>query len=119
MKKLRVMILEDDNALALALAELIEVFGHEIVAVEASESGAIAAAALTKPDLMIVDDQLLSGSGVDAVAVITRAGHVPHFFITGDARSLRMLAPEAIILQKPYFDGDLVRAIALAVGISA
>lgn len=119
MKKLRVMIMEDDNVLASALAELIEVLGHEIVAVEASESAAIASAAFAKPDLMIVDAQLVEGSGVNAVDAITRAGPVPHFFITGDARSLRMLKPEAIILQKPYFDSDLIRAIALAVGTSA
>jgi len=119
MKRLRVMIMEDDNALASALAELLEVLGHEIVAIEASESEAIASAALAKPDLMIVDANLVSGSGVDAVDAITRAGPVPHFFITGDVRSLRIRKPEAIILQKPYLDSDLLRAIASAVGSTA
>ncbi|MCW2286724.1 CheY-like chemotaxis protein [Rhodoblastus acidophilus] len=118
MKNLRVMIIEDDNALASALAELIEILGHEVVAMEACESGAIASATLAKPDLMIVDAHLVSGSGVAAVDAITRVGPVPHFFITGDMRSLRTLKPEAIILQKPYFDSDLIRAIALAVGRS-
>ncbi len=111
MNKLRVMIVEDDRSIAGLLAELIEAFGHEVCAIESSESGAVAAAATSKPDLMIVDAHLREGSGIGAVETITRSGHVPHIFVTGDATKIRMLKPVATVLQKPYFELDLILAI--------
>ena len=45
MARIRVMIVEDDKTIAGLLAELIEAFGHEVCAIESSESGAVAAAA--------------------------------------------------------------------------
>ncbi len=111
MKKLSVMIVEDDRLIADLLTELIEAFGHKICAIESSESGAVAAAGRLKPDLMIVDVHLRNGSGISAVETITRAVHVPHIYVTGDAGAVRRLKPGATVLQKPYFELDLVLAI--------
>jgi CheY-like chemotaxis protein len=111
MKKLRVMIVEDDSVIACLLAELIEALGHEVCAIESSESGAVAAARRSKPDLMIVDAHLRNGSGIGAVETITDIGHVPHIFVTGDAKTVRTLKPDATVIQKPYFELDLVLAI--------
>jgi CheY-like chemotaxis protein len=119
MKKLRVMIVEDDQSIAGLLAELIEAFGHEVCAIESSESGAVAAAGRSKPDLMIVDAQLRDGSGVSAVETITRSAHVPHIYVTGDASAVRTLKPVATVLQKPYFELDLVLAIQSALKATA
>jgi len=114
MKKLRVMIVEDDSLIADLLAELIEAFGHEICAIESTEGGAVAAAGQFKPDLMIVDAHLRQGSGIGAVETISRSGHVPHIFVTGDASAVRTLKPAATILQKPYFELELILAIKAA-----
>jgi CheY-like chemotaxis protein len=115
MKKLRVMVVEDDYLMASLLAELIEAFGHEVCAIESSESGSVAAAARLKPDLMLVDARLQEGSGIGAVETILRSGFIPHIFVAGDAAMVRALKPLAITLQKPYFETELLRAIQAAV----
>jgi two-component system, response regulator PdtaR len=111
MKKLRVMIVEDDGVIASLLGELMEALGHEVCAIASSESGAVAAAHRSKPDLMIVDAHLQDGSGIGAVDTITGIGPVPHIFVTGDAKTVRSLKPNATVMQKPYFELDLVLAI--------
>jgi CheY-like chemotaxis protein len=111
MEKLRVMIVEDDEMIASLLGELIEALGHEVCAIESSESGAVAAARRFKPDLMIVDAHLRDGSGIGAVEAITGVDPVPHIYVTGDAKTVRILKPDATVLQKPYFELDLVLAI--------
>jgi CheY-like chemotaxis protein len=114
MNKLRVMIVEDNALIATLLAELIEALGHRVCAIEASERGAVAAAGREKPNLIIVDAHLQEGCGLKAVETITSFGPVPHIFVTGDAHSVRTLRPDATVLQKPYFEPDLVLAIQAA-----
>jgi CheY-like chemotaxis protein len=111
MKKLRVMIVEDDALIAGLLGELIEALGHRVCAIESSERGAVAAARRSRPDLMIVDAHLQDGTGIGAVEAITGADPLPHIYVTGDAKTIRMLKPDATVLQKPYFELDLVVAI--------
>lgn len=119
MKKLRVMIVEDNRVIAGLLAELIEAIGHEVCGIESSESGSVAGACRLKPDLMIVDAHLLDGSGISAVETITRDCFIPHIFVSGDASAVRLLKPKATVLQKPYFETDLLLAITSALGTAA
>ena len=118
MKALRVMIVEDDALVAILLAEFLVEMGHEVCATEATQTGAVAAAARTKPDLMIVDARLSQGSGVSAMAEILQSGFVPHIFVSGDTLSGQSISLAAVVIQKPYFEPDIVRAIgrALAAG---
>ena len=111
MKTLRILLVEDENIIAVLLADILAEMGHEVCAIEATEAGAVAAAARTRPDLMIVDERLVEGSGVSAVREILLSRFVPHIFVSGDLLSDRSIGPEAVVIQKPYFDGDLVRAI--------
>jgi CheY-like chemotaxis protein len=116
MKKLRVMIVEDNRIIAGLLAELIEAIGHEVCGIESSESGSVAGACRLRPHLMIVDVHLQDGSGIGAVEVITREFNIPHIFVSGDASAVRLLKPNATVLQKPYFEVDLLLAIKSALG---
>jgi DNA-binding response OmpR family regulator len=85
--------------------------GYDVCAVEATEAGAVAAAARCNPDLMIVEARLRDGSGVSAVEEILRAGWVPHVFVSGETSSVHALSPGAIVIQKPFRDIDLDHAI--------
>jgi CheY-like chemotaxis protein len=116
MKKLRVLIVEDNRVIADLLAELIEAIGHKVCGIESGERAAVAEACRLKPDLMIVDAHLQDGSGIGAVEAITRDCHIPHIFVSGDASRVRLLKPEATVLQKPYFELDLLLAIKSALG---
>jgi CheY-like chemotaxis protein len=114
MISLRVLIIEDDALIAMLLADTVIGLGHRVCAIEATEANAVAAAARFQPDMMIVDAGLSEGNGVSAVTTILRAGFIPHIFVTGDPVEVKALMPGAVVLQKPFFEPELVRAIALA-----
>jgi CheY-like chemotaxis protein len=116
MKKLRVMLVEDDALIAELLAEMIVGFGHEVCAIEAGERDAVAAAAREKPDIMIIDAKLREGSGVGAIETILAFGPMPHILVSGDVTRVRILRPHATVLQKPYFEVDLILAMQKALG---
>jgi len=111
MKALRILVVEDDAMIGMLLAEMLLEMGHDVCAVEATEAGAVTAAARFIPDLMIVDVQLGDGSGVSAVEEILRTGFVPHIFASGDNSRIRALRPDAVAILKPFRESDLVRAI--------
>ncbi|MDW5317499.1 response regulator [Rhizobium sp. PL01] len=114
MKKLRIILVEDEPLISIYFAELLEEMGNEVSAIETTESAAVAAAARLKPDLMIVDVHLIEGNGIAAVARILKDGFVPHIFTTGDRLVKGEVGPDAIILQKPFLDSALTKAIEAA-----
>jgi len=111
MKALRILLIEDDAMIGMLIAEMLSEMGHDVCAVEATEAEAVTAAARYLPDLMIVDAQLRDGNGVSAVEEILRTGFVPHVFASGDTSSIQALRPDAVVIQKPFRESDLVRAM--------
>lgn len=116
---LRVLVIEDDAMIASLLAETVEGLGHSVCAIATTEAEAVMQARTSQPDLMIVDAGLSDGNGVTAVEAILRARFVPHLFVTGNGRQVRALHPEAVILEKPFFVPELIRAIEQALLVSA
>ncbi len=116
MPALRVLLVEDEAIVAMLFADLLVAMGHEVCAIEATEAGAVTAAVRCRPDLMIVDVHLMDGNGASAVAAILRAGFVPHVFVSGDPLSAQPFSPGSVVLQKPFRESDLVRAIESALG---
>ena len=115
MRALRVLIIEDETFIALLLAEVLAEMGHEVCASEQTETGAVAAAARYHPELIIADVRLCEGSGINAVRAILSAGFVPHIFVSGDVLDQKLLHPAACVLQKPFQETQLVRAIERAI----
>ncbi|MEO6214818.1 MAG: response regulator [Sphingomonas sp.] len=111
MTALRILVAEDDAMIAMFLSELLEMLGHNVCAVTDTEAATVAAALLHRPDLMIVDEGLRNGSGIDAVQNIEMTLAVPHIFATGDCYRVLRAEPNAIVLQKPFNSAALVRAI--------
>jgi CheY-like chemotaxis protein len=111
MKDPRVLVVEDEPTIALLLAELLTGLGWDVCAIETCEAGAVKAAAELNPDLMIVDGQLGAGCGVAAVTEILKNGFVPHLFVSGDHRRIKSMLPGSIVIQKPFFELDLARAM--------
>jgi len=119
MKALRVLVVEDEILIGMLLADTLGAMGYEVCAIEATETGAVAAAARCKPGLMIVDARLRDGSGVSAVEEILRTGWVPHVFISGETSTIQALRPGSIVIRKPFRDMDLHGAIQRALAASA
>ncbi|PZW40808.1 CheY-like chemotaxis protein [Humitalea rosea] len=111
MKALRVLVMEDEVLIGLLFAEILKELGHDVYAIESTEAGGIAAAARIRPELVIADGRLGKGSGIAAVEEILRGGFVPHVFVSGDVPSIKAQHPHAIVLQKPFQEPDLIRAI--------
>ena len=119
MKALRVLVVEDDVLIGTLFADALAAMGYDVCAIEATETDAVAAAVRYKPDLMIVDARLREGSGVSAVEEILRTGWIPHVFVSGETSRIHALRPGAIVIQKPFRDVDLNRAIQRALDAPA
>jgi DNA-binding response OmpR family regulator len=111
MMVLRILVVEDDVLIGVLLGEMLESMGYEVCSIEATEAGAVSAAAKLRPGLMIVDVGLGEGSGIRAVDEILLAGPTPHLFTSGDAKRVRAQRPDAIVMQKPFREAELGRAI--------
>ena len=118
-KPLRILVVEDDALIGVLLGELLVEMGHEVCAIEVDEAGAVAAAALHKPDLMIVDATLEKGSGIRAVDTINLVGSIRHLFTSGDTLRVKLLRPDAVVVQKPFVEIELARAIARTMAAQA
>jgi len=112
-----VLVIEDNGLIAMMLAEMLAGMGHDVCATAATEADAVTAASRFKPNLMIVDEGLGRGSGVSAVEQIERAGGpLARVFMSGDAGRVRERIPGAVVVQKPFRQAQLVKAIELALG---
>lgn len=111
MKAFDILIVEDDIMIGKLLAEVLEGMGHSVCAIEATEIGAVIAAHRCRPDLMIVDVWLGDGNGVAAVEEIRRTKFIPHVIVSADLSKVRNLRPDAVVLQKPFRELDLERAM--------
>jgi CheY-like chemotaxis protein len=112
MSPLSILVVEDNVLIGLLLAEMLAGLGHETAEIQTTEEGAVAAVVRSRPDLMIVDVRLAHGSGVSAVERITQAGPIPIVFMSGLGP---LTVPSgAVVLKKPFFEADLIRAIARA-----
>jgi len=118
-KKLRVMIVEDEGLIAMLLSDVIEELGHEVCAIAAAEREAVSSAVREKPEIMIIDANLRDGSGLNAIETILASGPMPHILVSGDAASVRALRPQATVLQKPYLEIDIILAMRQALGATA
>ena len=115
MTPLRVLLVEDEPTIAMLLARVLRNQGHEVCAVATSEAGAIAAAALHHPQIILVDVRLRPGSGVAAMTAILQHGFVPHVFTSGTV--IDGLAPEVILLKKPFTEPELAVALQCAMAM--
>ena len=110
----RILIVEDEAIIGMLLSEVLAGMGHDVCEVVASEAEAITAAAKHLPDLLIVDAGLASGDGLSAVDAILATRFVPHVFTTGNALKVRLLRPDAVVLEKPFHEAELADAITSA-----
>lgn len=110
MNRLRVLLVEDDLLIGELLAELLSELGHDVCGLAQTEDDAVAAAARHGPDLILVDITLKQGDGLSAMRTIGQTSDARHVFMTGSGR--HQFPEGAVILQKPFCEPDLLRALA-------
>ena len=119
MKAFRILVVEDDTLVGVLVGRMLEEMGYDVCAIEATKADAVTAAAQYRPDLMIVDAWLDDGSGISAIEEILRTGFVPHVFMSGNISGVEALRPGAVLLQKPFREAELTRAIQRALDAAA
>ena len=109
----RVLLVDDDPAILRLLEVNFRMEGFDVDAVGHGEE-ALASAAATPPDVVILD---LMMPGMDGRQVFDRlraepsTASVPVVFLTARGRDDAMLVDGAIVVQKPFDTVDLVQTV--------
>ena len=97
-----VLVIEDEWLLAEYISEIVSEAGATSIETTDNQDGAVAAASVHKPDVIVSDVRLVSGTGPRAVQAIHAAyGAIPVIFITSSPDECKPCAPPGIVLGKP------------------
>jgi len=118
-KAKKILIVEDETAIAMDLQDIIEMNGYDVVGVAHSYDKAIELLAAKSPDLAMLDIALKGpGSGLDVARVINEKYKLPFIFLTSFADQATIkevvdLKPRGY-LTKPFKENDIAPALAVA-----
>ncbi len=109
----KVVIIEDEPAIALDLEHLVAGLGHVVVGPARTRSAAVEMVLAERPGLVLADIRLADGSsGLDAVNEILQGLGMPVIFITAYPESLLTgVRPEPTFLVSKPFRADTVSAL--------
>jgi CheY-like chemotaxis protein len=109
---LRVLVVEDENLLALLVEDMLAELGHEVVGPVACLSTALEMAQRHDVDIAILDLNI-NGRDTYPVAAALAARGIPFVFATGYSRErLREPYRNVPMLQKPFQQDDLQKVFA-------
>ena len=100
MKALRILLAEDDPAVAASVEQELRALGHEIVGEAATGKEAVSLAAQIEPDLVVMDIMMPDGDGIEAARQIAERSPTPVVFLSG------------------YFDEDLLEGVVASGGLA-
>ena len=113
-KKLRVLVVDDQPAVAEVVADTIQYAGHEIVGIARDGMDAVTRAKELQPDLVVMDISMPRMNGVEAMKVILMAKSAKRVLLmSGEYRSLGVTRDEmtrhgaAGFMEKPFNVGEL------------
>jgi CheY-like chemotaxis protein len=110
----RVLVVEDEGAIAMLIEDILEEFGCEVVASVARLAPACEMARTVMVDLAILDVNL-AGEQVFPVADILLSRHIPFLFSTGyGASGVPPKYSGRPVLHKPFSHIELQQKIAIA-----
>jgi response regulator NasT len=99
-KALRILLAEDEPAVAASVEQELRALGHEIVGEATTGKEAVSLAAQTEPDLVVMDIMMPDGDGIDAARQIAQRSPTPVVFLSG------------------YFDEDLLEGVVASGGLA-
>jgi AmiR/NasT family two-component response regulator len=115
---LRILLAEDEPAVAASVEEQLRALGHEIVGEAATGEEAVSLAAQTEPDVVVMDIVMPDGDGIEAARRIAEQSPTPVVFLSGhfDEELLEGVVASGGLayLLKPATSGQLQAALTLA-----
>ncbi|MGM0771405.1 MAG: response regulator [Halobacteriota archaeon] len=119
MKEANILVVEDENIVALSIKKKLELMGYSVVGTASSGEDAIIKADLFYPDLVLMDVMLRGEvDGIEAAEHIREKFDIPVIFLTAytDDKTLeraKMAEPYGYI-SKPFKEQDLKSNIEMA-----
>jgi CheY-like chemotaxis protein len=114
---LDVLIVDDDDLVAEAIADGVRLAGYTVCGVAANGEEAIALMRTHRPRLALVDVDLGDGEdGVDAAQELAGIGPITVIFVTGYPDKIRQTDTDVGVawMEKPYRVLDLINALEIA-----
>lgn len=114
-KGLRVLVVEDDPLMFMAIEDILMSDGYVVVGPVSSVDAAIDAAQLIdRYDIALLDVNL-GGEAIDPVAHLIQQSGIPFVFSTGyDCTAILNRWPTALAVQKPWWPETLLNTLAAA-----
>jgi len=116
----RVLVVEDEALIAEEIQDRLRRLTFDVVGIEDTGDGALQAARLTRPDVVLMDIRLKGPmDGIEAAALIRSEFDIPVVFLTAHAdqatlERAKQTAPFGYVL-KPFQERDLVVTLDMAV----
>jgi DNA-binding response OmpR family regulator len=115
----KVLIVEDDLMLADFAEEILVEHGYKVSGIARTVADAVAIAAHSRPDLVVLDLRLADGGlGTEVAAQLPALGRPGILYVTGNMSQLELTCGDAC-LAKPYRSVDLLRSLEIVAGIVA
>jgi CheY-like chemotaxis protein len=110
------LIIEDHYLVAVGIEMQLRDSGYTSFDIAESEALAITMADRRCPDIIVAEDRLASGSGIEAVRTICANKRIPVIYLlTMPLDLLRPLPDDAVVVGKPYRSDDFRRGVEQAV----
>ena len=106
----RVLVAEDEPLIAMELQELLEIAGHHVLGPMRSCRDCLSLLQTTRPDVAIVDHQLLDGDAGPAIACL-RQLDIPVIVLSGYSAA-QITAGIHAWIEKPFTAADILDAVA-------
>jgi two-component system, LytTR family, response regulator LytT len=118
MERARILIVEDEPLIAEDLAAMLVDLGHVVCARAHDALSALAAAQRERPDLVLLDIQLVEGNDGIYVAQALQELHIPYIYVTSHTDPITMARvastrPEGFVI-KPFEEDDLRTQLVVA-----
>jgi CheY-like chemotaxis protein len=118
-QKRRILIVEDENIIALDIRSMLEDLGYMVSAIVSSGEESIQKASHMKPDLVLMDIKLKGRiDGVNAGEEINKQFHIPIVYLTAysDQATIKRIhngkkGYASTVIYKPFDEGELQTAI--------
>ena len=118
MTALKVLLAEDEPAVAASIEQQIRALGHEVIAEATTGSEAVRLAAEKRPDVIVMDIRMPDCDGIEAARQIAEQSPLPIVFLTGHFEEEFLAGAAAsgglAYLLKPATSEQLQAALALA-----
>jgi len=107
----RILIVEDEPILAMALQDILEGLGYEVVGPAMRVAPALALAGEAAIDAAILDVNMGQGNSYGIAALLAGRG-IPYLFATGYGREGLEPGYDSVpVLEKPYREKDVAAAL--------